>query len=296
MHFKPLPCASRWEGVVVAGWIVLIDLLFVIWMVRRPVDWVKFALVLLVALSLPLLGYIVWRTWAAFGLRYWMDRNALTVEWSSVRQTIPLQSIQRIIRGGLPSLTPPPWTRWPAPYIGPTQALGLRNIQMLATRPLEECLLVDTGETVFALSPRHQEAFLEALQARYRLGPVSRVALARSRPMAWERLFGTELAGPMLLAAGMVGALLLFGVLMVRFPDLPEVLAFHYNSDGLPDVIREKTALFLLPAIGLLAWLVNGLWGMWLSFRQQRTGAYLLWAGALVVQFCSYMALTSLMN
>lgn len=296
MSFKPWACASRWEGVTVAGWILLLDLLFAIWMVRRPVDWVKFALVLLIALSLPLLGYIVWRTWAAFGMRYYMDRNALTVEWSSVRQTIPLQSIQRIIRGGLPSVVAPRWTRWPAPYIGPTQALGMRNIQMLATRPLEECLLLDTGETVFALSPRKQEAFLEALQARYRLGPVSHVALARSRPMAWERIFGAESAGPILLAAGMVGALLLFGVLMVRFPDLPEVLAFHYNNEGLPDVIREKTALFLLPAIGLFTWLVNGLWGIWLSFRQQRTGAYLLWGGALVVQFCSYMALAGLMN
>jgi hypothetical protein len=64
----------------------------------------------------------------------------------------------------------------------------------------------------------------------------------------------------------------------------------------LPDVVREKTALFLLPAIGLMTWLINGVWGLWMAFQQQRTGAYMLWGGALIVQFCSYMALTSLMD
>lgn len=296
MTFRPWACSSRWEGVTVAFWIALVDMLFLIWMLRRPVDWVKFALVLLVALSVPLLLYVAWRTWAAFGMRYAIDRNALTVEIAAWRQTIPLQSIQRIIRGGLPALGPPHWTQWPAPFIGPSQALGLRKIQMYASRPLEECLLIDTGDTVFALSPRHPEAFLDALQARYRLGPVANVTLARSRPLAWDRIFGPDPLGPILLGAGMVGALLLFGILMVRFPDLPDVLAFHYNSEGLPDVVREKAALFLLPAIGLFAWMVNGVWGVLLAFRQERTGAYLLWSGALVVQFFSYMALTGLMH
>jgi hypothetical protein len=167
---------------------------------------------------------------------------------------------------------------------------------MLATRPLEECLLLDTGETVFALSPQHADEFLEALQARYRLGPVATVALERMRSTAWQRLFGQDRLGPLLLTGGLAGTLLLFGILMVRFPNLPDAMAFHYNSEGLPDVVREKTALFLLPAIGLMAWLINGVWGLWMAFRQQLTGAYMLWGGTLIVQICSYMALTSLMD
>jgi hypothetical protein len=281
---------------IVAFWIVLIDLMLLIWMERRPVDWVKFGLILLAAGSLPLMAYILFRTWAAFSMQYWVDRNAVTVEWGGLRQVIPLQSIQRIIRGGLPSVTTIPWYRWPAPYLGHARALGLTNIQMLATQPLEECLLLDTGETVFALSPRHEAEFLDALQARYRLGPVAATTLTRVRSTFWQRLFGPDRVGPILLLVGGVGVLLLFGVLMINFPNLPDALAFHYNSDGLPDVVREKTALFLLPFIGLMAWLVNGVWGVWMVFRNQRIGAYMLWGGALVVQICSYMALTSLMN
>lgn len=296
MSFRPWACRTRWEGLIVAFWIVLIDLLLLIWMDRRPVDWLKFALILVAVGTLPLLGYVIFRTWAAFALEYWIDRNAVTVHWASFRQVIPLQSVQRVIRGGLPSATPIPLSQWPAPYIGPARALGLTNVQMLATRPLEECLLLDTGDTVFALSPSDEETFLEALQARYRLGPVATPALARMRSSAWQRLFGADRLGPMLLACGLVGTLLLFGILMVRFPNLPDAMTFHYNSQGLPDVVREKTALFLLPAIGLMAWLINGVWGLWMAFRQQRTGAYMLWGGALIVQICSYMALTSLMD
>ncbi len=296
MVFKPWQDQTRWEGLTVAIWIVLVDLLLLIWMERRPVDWIKFALILLAVGSLPLLAYVAYRTWAAFSLDYWIDRNAVVVQWATLKIVIPLQSVKRVINQGVPSMREPHWTQWPAPYVGPSRALGLINVQMLATRPLQECLLLDTGEIVFALSPRHADEFVAALQARYRLGPVAEMSLARVRANWWERLFGGDQVGPALLLAGMVGALVLFGLLMVRFPNLPDALAFHYNSDGLPDVVREKTALFLLPAMGLLAWLLNGVWGLWMAFRQQRTGAYMLWAGAVIVQICSYMALTSLMK
>jgi hypothetical protein len=296
MSFRPWACRTRWEGVIVAFWIVLIDLLLLIWMDRRPIDWLKFALILVAVGTLPLLGYVIYRTWAAFSLEYWIDRNAVTVHWASFRQVIPLQSVVRIINGGLPSTSPARWTQWPAPYIGEASAFGMDNIQMLATKPLEECLLLDTGTTVFAVSPRNADEFLEEFQARYRLGPVATPALERMRSTLWQRLFGQDQIGPILLACGLVGTLLLFGILMVRFPNLPEAMAFHYNSQGLPDVVREKTALFLLPAIGLMAWLINGVWGLWMAFRQERTGAYMLWGGTLIVQICSYMALTSLMD
>ena len=296
MVFRPWADRTRWEAVAVGFWIILIDLLLLIWMERRPIDWIKFALILLAVGTLPLLGYVLYRTWAAFSLAYWIDRNAITIEWATLRQVIPLQSVHRVIRGGLPAMHPPHWTQWPAPYVGQTQALGLAKVQILATRPLEECLLLDTGEIVFAVSPRREEEFLEALQARYRLGPVTILELARMRSSWWQQLFGQDMVGPGLLVAGLLGVLLLFGVLMIRFPNLPDALTFHYNSQGLPDVVREKTALFLLPAIGLLAWLINGAWGLWMAFHQQRTGAYMLWAGTIIVHICSYMALTSLMK
>jgi uncharacterized membrane protein len=81
---------------------------------------------------------------------------------------------------------------------------------------------------------------------------------------------------------------------MIQYPSLPDLLVFHYNSDGIPDSIRAKNSLFMLPIIGLLAFLINGAGGVWMAYRQQRLGAYLLWGGTLTVQLLVLLALLSL--
>ena len=80
MVFKPLADRTRWEGVVACCWLALFDLLLVVWALRRPVDWLKFLFVFLAVISLPLLAYWAYRTWAAFTLRYTVEREGLTVE------------------------------------------------------------------------------------------------------------------------------------------------------------------------------------------------------------------------
>ena len=71
-------------------------------------------------------------------------------------------------------------------------------------------------------------------------------------------------------------------------------MIFHYNLQGVPDSIRPKDALFLLPAIGLLTYLTNTAAGLWLKLQGQKSGAYLFWTGSLLVQAMSLVALLSL--
>ncbi|MEZ4673761.1 MAG: hypothetical protein R2932_05885 [Caldilineaceae bacterium] len=99
----------------------------------------------------------------------------------------------------------------------------------------------------------------------------------------------------MLLTLGLLGVLVLFGVLMVQFPELPNPLPVRYTRDGLPELVRDKDVLFRLPVIGLLAWLINGLWGVFMVWRRQPVGAYLLWGGTIVVQALLLMALRSVL-
>ncbi len=85
-------------------------------------------------------------------------------------------------------------------------------------------------------------------------------------------------------------------MLTISFPNLPDILAVRYNSQGMPEEIREKTALFRLLVIGLLAWSVNAGAGLWLARQQQRIGAHMLWGGAIVVQGFLLLALVSLIT
>jgi hypothetical protein len=275
-------------------WIVLIDLLLIVWAIRRPADMLKFLLVVVVVGSLPLLVHLLLRTWAAFTLEYWVDRNAITVRWAHVRQIIPLPAITHMATNQDLPIGKPGLLHWPAPYLrpaGPDHA-----IQIFATAPPAECVLFDTDAGTYALSPADPEAMIAAVQERYMMGPSQVLAPARLRAGRLTRLLPADPLGVWLLTGGLLGVLILFGVLMISFPNLPDVLTVRYNSAGLPEEIGEKGALYRLPGIGLLAWLINGAAGLVLMARRQVTAAYMLWSGAVVVQIFSLLALVSLIT
>jgi hypothetical protein len=88
-----------------------------------------------------------------------------------------------------------------------------------------------------------------------------------------------------LLLAGLVGALLLLGIAMSRFVSLPFALPLWDNLD--------RRMIFLFPAFGLAAWLINGVWGL-LVYERQRVAAGLLWGGALAAQAAALVALLTI--
>ena len=300
MAFKSASTQSKWEGLLVCALIILLDLLLLRWMLGRPVDTVKFILIVLLLASVPPLAHLIYRTLSLFTLEYWVDRNAITIVWAGMQQVIPLNSVQRIIQGQVEDLSRPGWRQWPALHIRKGNALGMLNLQLFATRPLEDCLLLDVGDAMYAVSPAQTEHFLETVQGRYKLGPAIHVKAGEQHlsllPRLWQRMTNQDRIGSALILLGVVGLLALFGVLMVRFPELPTDLVFRYNPDGLPERISNKSALFLLPSIGLLTWIVNLAWGAWMASRNQRIGAYMLWGGAVIVQLFSFMALIRLMR
>lgn len=294
MVFEPLPDPTRWRGLAASLGGAALAGLFALWLFRRPPDWLSFVLLVLLVVSLPILARLIYRTWGAFNLEYWLDRNALRVRWAASCQVIPLHTIRRIVldhdqapnQGGAAS--------WPSPFVQPDRRTTPDRFVSLATRPARVCLLLDTDAGMFALSPADTDRFIAALQEHRQLGPSQVLSPAWEEPMLCREALLTEPISRWLLLAGLAGALLLFAVLMARYPGLPERLAFHYARSGLPDSIRPKSALFLLPTIGALAYVVNGLGGWWMACRRQRTGAYLLWSGALVVQALSLLALQNL--
>ena len=326
MVFRPADLPARWEGAAVCAWIVIIQILVAQWIRQRTTDWLTFALVSILLLSIPVLLHVAYRTWIAFSLEYWVDRNAVTVRWADVRQTIPLANVQEMT---LPwdeapdqpeALLAEPasvardtgasatalrgarsversmrfWINWPAHFVRPrVNELG---VSLLASRPLSECLLLETAATHYALAPAYPEEFAEAVYERARMGPVANVAMGLERRFDPTRLFSGDRLGLTLVMVGLLGAILLFGGLMIRFPGLPDVMAVRYTAEGTPELVREKQGLFLLPAIGLMAWVINGLWGALLAMRGQKAGAYLLWGGTLVVQVCAFFAIAGLIG
>lgn len=243
-----------------------------------------------------MLIHLFYRTWAAFTLEYWVDRNAITLRWAHLHQVIPTQSIRAIDHSAELPLEAGSLRRWPMPFLDIAAAPTAASINLCATRPPAECIVLQTDAGVYALSPADAEGFIEALQARYRLGATQIVTPQRVQRSWLASILSEDRLGAWLLLTGLVGVLILFAVLTISFPNLPDILAVRYNSQGVPEEIREKTALFRLLIIGLLAWGVNAVGGLWLTRQRQRIGAHMLWGGAIFVQGVLLLALVSLIT
>ncbi len=296
MIFAAKPAPARWEGAAAALWIVLIDLLVIVWALRRPIDLLQFLLLLVLVISIPVLIHLLYRTWAAFTLEYWVDRNAITLRWAHLHQVIPTQSVRAIRHGATLPVATGGLRRWPMPFLDIAAAPTPQSVNLCATRPPSECIILQTEAGLYALSPADAAGFIEALQSRYRLGATQTVAPARVQRAWLASILSEDRQDAWLLLIGLVGVLALFAVLTISFPNLPDILAVRYNSQGMPEEIREKTALFRLLVIGLLAWSVNAGAGLWLARQQQRIGAHMLWGGAIVVQGFLLLALVSLIT
>jgi hypothetical protein len=175
-----------------------------------------------------------------------------------------------------------------------THALGLINAY--STRPLNEQVVLVTGGENYGVSPSDSKGFVLALQERYRLGANRVVDAELKRPPLWTWPLWSDRVALFLMAAGLIGLLVMFGALCFRFPDLSSDLPVHFDVSGLPDRIAGKSELFTLPFIGLAVWLFNTAVGVWLYRHVQHGAAYLLWFGALAVQGIAGLALFNLMR
>lgn len=293
MTFKPVPFRQGWYGLLAILLLMALDGVLVALVVTFPVSWMSFTLTLLVLLTLPLLLYLAYRTWGCLTLQYWVNRNGVTIVWGPLRQAVPMNDVQRIVRGCVAEMRRP-WP-WPGRHAARHVECSLGPLTSFATRPPQEQLLLVTSSGSFGISPQDREGFLEALQERRRLGPSGKVPSGPSWPAPWNWHFWQDRTGQGLVLGGLALCLALFGLLTFQFPALPDRVSLHFNAAGMPDRTGPRGQLFILPIIGLIVWAINLLWAA-LIYRNQRLAAYLLWGGAAAVQILAGLALWSLLR
>ena len=293
MVFKPYRTTTAWQGLLVCAVLVALDGWLVNQTLNRPLDGLSFALVLAVLASLPLLAYLAYRTYGAFTLEYWVDRDGVTIIWGPVRYLIPMGDIVRIVRGDADGRRR--WWHWPAPWVSQRQSARFGIVRSFATQPPAAHILLVTEAGAYSLTPARPERFLAALQARHALGRARVQRLATIRPPLRDYPLWQDRLGLALLVAGFALNLIVFAILSWRFPALPDDLPLHFDALGQPDRIGARSALFILPVLGALSWLTNTLWGIW-QYRRQRLASYLLWGGAVVVQVVALVALQGLLK
>jgi hypothetical protein len=261
----------------------------------QNISFLTFLMVVIVLLSVPVLLVLAYQTASWLTLRYRLDRNGVVVSWFGTQQTVPIRDIQRIVPGRQfgGTVVRRRGLHWPGHERGDGLVPGIGRTRFLATRPLEEQLLLVTPGQAFAISPGDPEGFLSAFESRRALGPnrLLEQTVRRAHWLTWP--LWTDQTAWALLGVAVVVNLGLFGYLCLRFPGLDFQLPLHFNSLGQADRIGTKMELFALPIIGLIILGTNLGLGL-ILYQRERAGSYLLWGAAAAVQALFWLATFSI--
>ena len=85
--------------------------------------------------------------------------------------------------------------------------------------------------------------------------------------------------------------------LVPAYDSLPDLMPLHFDAQGNPDRIGERSEIWILPAIGGIVYLVNISSGLLLRLRfKMDFAADLLWGGALMVQVLICLTVWNMTN
>jgi hypothetical protein len=271
MVFRPRRSTGILVGIAMIISLLALDAMLLSHLRQSQISLVFFIFALLVILSLPLLTLLGYLVYGLFSLRYQLHRNALTIVWGATQHMIPMSSIREVVRGeDLGEEIKVRGVRWPGYSVGRGQIEGIGQARFFATEPGARQLLVITPTLAYSISPADPDGFLDAFEIRQQMGPIQFLSYEHRRPgfLTWP-IWSDRLAH-LLLALGLGANLILFAYHCWRYPAL------------------GRADIFSLPAVGLVALIANSSLGIFIH-SQQKVGAYLLWGGAIAVQFLSWL-------
>jgi len=283
-------------GVGLMVTVILVDSGLVWMATMRPLAIGTFIIGLAVLFSLGLVGLIGYWVYGLARSRYFLDRNALVIKWGPTEQIIPASQIERVLTGD--EIEGPIHFYggiWPGHCVGYGEVPGEGPALFYATVPPRQQIYVVTPGLTYGISPTDREGFLESLQKRLQMGPTQILEQSSKRPGFLEWPIWRDRLGLALLAVGFLALLALVGWLCFRFPSLPWLVPLHFNTAGNPDRLAPRRQIFIIPLIGLLSFLLNGVLGG-LMYRHERVASYLLWAGMVLMQVLVWIAAVGILR
>jgi hypothetical protein len=290
---------TKWEVSVGRGFAIGIGLMSFITLVNaaligvaasRPISFGTFIVGLSVTLGFLLVGLIAYWVYGLAGASYMLDRNALIIAWGTSKQVIPTGDIEQVLTGDdLEGSLSFYGGRWPGHWVGYGELPDIGSTLFYATRSLRQQILITTPGLAYAISPTDQQGFLESLQKRLQMGPTQVMEQSSQRPPILDWAIWRDPLGLALLGAAPLALILLLGLLSLRFPTLPMLLPLHFGASGAPDRLGPRSDIFLVPLIGLLALLINGILGS-IFYPRNRVASYMLWGSSILIQVLIWTA------
>ncbi len=223
-------------------------------------------------------------TYGCLTLRYYLDRNGLTIHWGDIRQLIPMDRIERLVPGRELPPTKVSGVSWLGHHVGRGTVGDLGETIFYSThRTHEELLYVVTPAQSYAISVEDEARFAEELQGHQKLGQLVSLPQVTERTSLAAQPFWHDPLAQGLALASILACFVTLGYVFHQYPGLPESIPIAFPSLGGVTRVDDKAELLSIPitGIGLLA--MNLVLGFFLHAWERAVG-YLLFLAALGAQ------------
>jgi hypothetical protein len=302
-NWQTQPALARWIAAIflllalAGGAFTLVRLANAVLQVpeRWPVDNQLYLVFLSCMALLSLSVYLAYRVAGAFTLRYALDRNGLYIRWLGNTATIPLGRITTIESGaGYDLPRGALLARSIGYYRGQLALPGGRPLQLFCSRGPDKpsTLIIHTADAAYAISPTEPDSFVQELEQRRRLGVIQQLAPTIKRGGLLSYAFWADRTVFWAVISAVLLNLLLFGIAMISYPQLPELIQLRFDQAGNLAELRPRHQILFMPLAAATIMLINAGFGLMLYSREP-IGARLLQFGSIIVQILFGVALVA---
>jgi len=251
----------------------------------EPIDLAPFGAYMAAALFFGLGCLFVYWTYGCLTMRYFLDRNGLTIHWGDIRQLIPMDRIERLVPGR--ELPPPKVSgvSWLGHHVGHADVEGLGDVIFYAThRTHEELLYVVTPAQTYAISVPDEAHFAAELQGHQRMGQAVSLPQVTERTSIAAQSFWYDPTALLLALGAMLACALTLGYVFQQYPGLSDSIPLAFPSLGGITRVDDKRELLTIPITGLGLLAINLVLGFFLH-AWERGVSYLLFLAGIGAQF-----------
>lgn len=227
-----------------------------------------FLLSIILVVFLFLLALFLYFLYALKTMRYQIDADSVTLNWGTVRYTIPIMAILegRKVEGPLIGLRTFGGS-WPGCHFGLFRFRGYGQVEVYSTRLKGDMVLLRTTAQTYLISPEDTDGFLAVLREKMALEKASVPVLVSHKTVG--RPIGSTAAAevirfsqpmsffkdPIAIALVVANVTLLAAVLIYLahlVPTLPAKIPAHWDLAGNVNRYGNREELYMLPAVGAL--------------------------------------------
>lgn len=290
MIWKPNKMLGALVGVFIALTVTGIVVFLLNASLNQPFGPSLFLTSLLLMLSLPTWGLVMYWLLGMLTLSYQLDRSRLIIRCIHSQHTVPLASITRVVKGSQVAIEEGfAGISWPGYMMGRYQLKDGSSLFTHSTEPIDRQLVIMTSRGNYGISPNDIDGFLSEVDFMLSEGSTRIVQGSFSHAPIFELPVWRDKWYWGIVILCLAVNLALWGTISFLYAGLPDRLPLQFDPRGRIELVGSKAGLLIVPIIGSMTWIANSILGLLIHYRERFAVSMLIGVN-LLVQILSWVA------